>query len=68
MIDKMKNWTASYGRLPGQGGQPGGGRTHSYGDYISGHIGAGGGEGVKWEGVRYKNGALRVTFHYHSAG
>jgi len=37
-------------------------------DYISGHIGAGGGEGVRREGLQYENRALSVTFHYHSTG
>jgi len=59
MIDKTMNWTAPLGRA-----QPGLGWTPSYGDYMSGQSATGGGEGVNCERLRYKNGALRIRFHY----
>jgi len=52
MIDKTMNWTAPLGWTP------------SYGDYMSAQRVPGGGEGVNCEGLRYKNGALRIRFHY----
>jgi hypothetical protein len=52
MIDKTMNWTAPLGWTP------------SYGDYMSGQRVPRGGEGVTCEELRYKNGALRIRFHY----
>ena len=52
MIDKMMNLTAPLGW------------TTYYGDYMSGQSATGGGEGVNCERLRYKNGALRIRFHY----
>ena len=52
MIDKTMNWTAPLGWTP------------RYGDYMSTQRVPGGGEGVNCEGLRYTNGALRMSFHY----
>jgi len=51
MIDKTMNWTAPLGWTP------------SYGDYISAQRVPGDGEDLNGEGLRYKNGALRMRFH-----
>ena len=52
MIDKTMNWTAPLGWTP------------YYGDYTNGQGATNGGAGDNGEGLRYTNGALRMSFHY----